>query len=225
MFSAYTEPLFLVAALLALNAMRARSWHWAGFWIFCAVLFRLQAVALFIPLLYLMWKDGPFLRTFSHWMGLGIAGVSGLLYLYIRSWQGSEQTLPFVETELRARLVPPWQSTGYAIETLFSGNATYIDILNLTVTALFIFLMIWGWKKIPLEYNMYTVFSLLIILTRIVENQPLMSMSRYSLTLFPCFYALSLAADHPYLRRVIIYGSILLGLYLSGQFFLWGWVA
>ena len=225
LFSAYTEPLFLVTALLALRAMQSKAWPWAGFWIFCAVLFRLQGVALFVPMLFLMWRDVPFLRKLSHWAGLGIASVSGLLYLYLRSRQGTEHTLPFVETDLRARLVPPWQSIVYSIETLFTGNANFIDTLNLTVTVLFLALIIWGWKKIPLEYTIYTIFSLLILLTRVVETQPLMSMSRYSLTLFPCFYILSLAADNSYLRRVLIYGSILLALYLSGQFFIWGWVA
>ncbi len=147
------------------------------------------------------------------------------MYLYLRFRQGTDQTLPFVETDLRARLVPPWQSMAYAIETLFSGNATFIDTLNLTVSILFLALIVWGWKKIPLEYTIYTLFSLLIILTRVVETQPLMSMSRYSLTLFPCFYTLSLAAENAYLRRVLNYSSILLALYLSGQFFIWGWVA
>ena len=90
---------------------------------------------------------------------------------------------------------------------------------------MFLVLLVWGWKKIPLEYNLYTAVSILIILIRIVETQPLISMSRYSLMLFPTFYAFSLAAENPVLRRVIVYGFILLHLYLSGQFLIWGWVA
>jgi hypothetical protein len=62
-------------------------------------------------------------------------------------------------------------------------------------------------------------------MTRIVETQPLMSMVRYSITLFPSFYVLGLAGENSWIRRAIIYLSILLNLYLSGQFFIWGWVA
>jgi hypothetical protein len=90
---------------------------------------------------------------------------------------------------------------------------------------LFLILLIWGWKRIPVEYDLYTIFSIFIILIRIVDTQPLISMSRYSLLLFPSLYALSLAGENPWLRRAIVYSSILLNLYLCGQFFIWGWVA
>jgi hypothetical protein len=133
--------------------------------------------------------------------------------------------VPFTEAEWHARLVPPWETYWYAVKTLIIGNATFIDTINLGVMTLFLVLLVWGWKKIPVEYNLYTLFSILIILVRIVETQPLISASRYSLMLFPSFYALGLAGENPWLRRTIVYGSVLLNLYLSGQFFIWGWVA
>ena len=224
-FSAYTEPVFLVATLLAFRAMTGRSWHWAGFWIFCAVLIRLQGVALLAPMLFLMWRDQPFLHKTAHWAGLVIAGLGGVVYLYLRSVQAGENTLPLVETTLHARVVTPWQAYGYAVQTLLSGRGHFVDLLNWGIATLFILIMIWGWKRIPLEYNIYTVCSVLIIVIRVVETQPLVSFSRYSLTLFPVFYTLAIAGQNPWTRRVIVYASILLSLYLSGQFFIWGWVA
>jgi hypothetical protein len=224
-FSAYTEPIFLVAALLSFRAMSARAWHWAGFWIFCAILIRLQGVALLAPLLYLMWRDRPFLQKSSHWVGVLVAGMAGLAYLYLRSRVSAEATLPFAENNLHARLVPPWQSYWYAVQTLFSGQATFIDLLNWATATLFIILIVWGWKRIPLEYNIYTVVSMLLIIARVVETQPLVSLSRYSLTFFPVFFTLAVAGSQPLIRRVVVYASIPLSLYLSGQFFLWGWVA
>jgi hypothetical protein len=224
-FSVYSEPVFLIAVLLSLRAMNSRSWAWAGFWVFCAILTRLQGAALLAPMLYLMWRDRPILKKPAHWMGLIIAGIGGLFYLYLRSKQVTRGVVPFVESDWHARLVPPWETYWYAVETILSGNATFIDILNWVIVTLFIILLVWGWRKIPLEYNLYAAFSLLIMLIRIVDTQPLISMSRYSLTLFPAFFALSLTAENAVLRRVIIYTSILLNLYLSGQFFIWGWVA
>jgi hypothetical protein len=111
------------------------------------------------------------------------------------------------------------------VKTIFSGQATFIDVLNWGMVTLFVILFVWGWRKIPLEYDLYVAFTLLIILIRIVETQPLISASRYMLALFPSFYSLSLAAENAILRRIIIYTFIPLNLYLSGQFFLWGWVA
>lgn len=224
-FSAYSEPVFLVFTLLAFQTMRRQQWHWTGFWIFCAILTRLQGVALFVPILYLTWRDRSLLRTLSYWVGLLVAGTSGLFYLYLRSLQVTNGAVPLTEAEWHARLVPPWETYWYAIRTILTGNATFIDALNWAVITLFLILLIWAWKKIPIEYNLYTVFSILIILVRIVETQPLISVSRYSLMLFPSFYILGLAGENPWLRRAIVYGSILLNLYLSGQFFIWGWVA
>src|SRR5688500_7845179 len=225
LFSVYTESLFLVTALLSLRSMRIRSWIWAGFWVFCAILTRLQGVALIIPMLYLMWLDDSFLRKPVHWMGLILPATGSLVYLYLRSMQVTSNVIPFVESELHARLVPPWENYWYAIETLLSSHFSFVDVLNWAVATVFIILLITGWRRIPLEYNLYTAGSLLIMLMRIVETQPLNSMSRYSLTLFPGFFVLGLAGEDPLIRRIIAYTFILLNLYLSAQFFSWGWVA
>jgi hypothetical protein len=224
-FSAYSESLFLVVALLSFRAMQHRNRAWAGFWTFCAILTRLQGAALLAPMLYMMWNDRPAFRKLDHWIGLAVAGFSGFFYLYFRSMQVTGGAVPFAEAAWHARLVMPWETYWYAVRTVLSGHAQFIDVLNWTVMTVFIALLLWGWKKIPLEYNLYTACSILIILIRVVETQPLISMSRYSLTLFPTFYALSLLSENPWIRRLVIYTSIPLNLYLSGQFFLWGWVA
>jgi dolichyl-phosphate-mannose-protein mannosyltransferase len=225
LFSVYTESLFLVTTLLSLSSTRTRTWAWAGFWAFCAILNRLQGAALLLPMVYLMWMDPPFLRKPAHVFGLLLPATGGLFYLYLRSQQVSNGVVPFVESEWHARLVPPWETYWYAIRTLFSGNYTFVDVLNWAAVTLFIILLIWGWRKIPLEYNLYAAGSLLIMLIRIVETQPLISMSRYSLTLFPAFFVLGLLGEKPWIRRLITYTFIPLNMYLSAQFFLWGWVA
>jgi len=225
LFSVYSESVFLVAVLLSLQQMQKRSWAWAGLWAFCAMLTRLQGVALLIPMFYLMWLDHPFLRKPAHWFGLFVSALGGLFYLFLRSKQVTTGAIPFAEADWHAQLVLPWETYIYAIQTLLSGRFTFIDFLNWAITTIFLALLAFGWRKIPLEYNLYTAFSLLIMLSRIVETQPLISMSRYSLTLFPMFFILALTAENAWMRRVIIYTFISLNLYLSAQFFLWGWVA
>jgi hypothetical protein len=225
LFSVYSESLFLFTALLSLQHMRKRSWGWAGFFAFCAILTRLQGAALIIPMIYLMWRDRPFLGRWVHWFGLALPAFGGLFYLYLRSRQVTDGPVPFIESEWHARLVLPWETYWYAVQTLLSGTFTFIDFLNWAVVTLFMILLVSGWRKMPLEYNLYTAFSLLIILIRIVETQPLISMSRYALTLFPSFFILGLLGENPWPRRLIVYIFVPLHLYLSAQFFLWGWVA
>jgi hypothetical protein len=57
------------------------------------------------------------------------------------------------------------------------------------------------------------------------STQPLVSMTRYVLAVFPVFIVLGMWGKNPWVNRVILYTSILLQLYLSAQFILWGWVA
>lgn len=225
LFSAYTESLFLVVSLLALRAMRKGLWAWSGFWIFCAVLTRLQGIALLIPLIYLISRDMTTLRKLHPWAGTSIASLGPLFYIFLRANVPSSSVIPFAEPDLHARLVAPWETYFYAIRFLLAGHFTYIDVLNWSSTTVFIFLLIYGWRKIPLEYNLYALSSLIILLTRVVDTQPLMSMSRYGLTLFPVFYSLTLIGDRPWTRRLITYTLIALNLFLSAQFFGWGWVA
>lgn len=224
-FSAYSESVFLVCTLLALRNMKTPSWPWAGFWIFCAILTRLQGAALLIPMLYLMRADPPFLRKFSHWAGLFLTGLGGLFYLFLRALEGTGSVLPTVESEWQARLAVPGETYLYAIRTLAAGSASIIDLLNFVIATIFLLLIIVGWRNIPMEYNVFMAVNMLIILSRVVETQPLNSMLRFSLTLFPAFYTLGLIGKQPLARRIIVYASVLLALYLSGQFFIWGWVA
>lgn len=227
-FSAYTESMFLVLTLLSLRSMKASVWHWAGFWIFCATLTRVQGVALLFPLLYGLWKYPLFLRRFQHWMGILIAGSGSLFYFYFRS-RYSTSLVPFGssvwEPVWRWNFVPPWEGYLYAVRTLLSGQFNYIDFLNWIACTLFIILLVIGWKRIPMEHNLFVVFNLLIILTRVIETKPLNSMLRYLLTLFPIFFIADVWANRPWKRRLIVYTCLALNAYLSAEFFGWGWVA
>jgi len=84
-------------------------------------------------------------------------------------------------------------------------------------------MLIVGWRKLPIEYSLYTAGSILIMLSRILEGQPLSGMSRFALSLFPMFILLGLIGERPILNRLILYPAILLNLYLSARFWMWGW--
>jgi hypothetical protein len=66
---------------------------------------------------------------------------------------------------------------------------------------------------------------LLVTLMTSVEQRPLNSLSRYTLVFFPTFVLLGLLGHRAWINRLILYPSLALLLYFSGQFFIWGWVA
>src|SRR4030095_5603247 len=87
----------------------------------------------------------------------------------------------FADPAWHARFVPPGEAFLVAVQNIFSGTSNYIDLLNWITTTIVMILVIAGWRKVPVEYNLYAGFSLLVILTRVVEGQPLIAMTRYAL--------------------------------------------
>ena len=226
LLSAYTEALFIVLIVFCLESIRNRKWHWAGFWIFCAILVRLQGVALLLPLVW-----GILQTRFKNirLIDVSFAGLNPAIgmgvYLLIRAVSGDPSVLPFTETNLHARIVPPWENLIYSIEYILNGMAGYIDILNLIVFILFSALLVVHWKKFPIEYALFSAASMIVLTMRLVDTQPLNSMIRYLLTVFPIFYLFGMFADNPWINRLMFAVFLSLNLFLSAQFFLWGWVA
>jgi hypothetical protein len=61
-------------------------------------------------------------------------------------------------------------------------------------------------------------------LLRMTTSQPLVSMVRYVLALFPVFIVLGGWGRNAWVNRLLVYSSVPLQLYLSAQFLMWGWV-
>ncbi len=223
--AAYTEPLFLLATLLALRAMQTRAWLSAGLWCFCAVLLRLQGVALLVPLAYELWSARPLDKRFARVVSLTLPALGLALYLFIRALVGDSAVIPTTEPNLFARLAPPWENYWYGLQTLASGKFLFADVLNFVLTTIVLVAFARSWRKLPRALALYTVASLVILTLRVVESQPLNSMSRYTLTLFPIFMLFGIWGAKGWAQRALVYPSVALALYLSAQFFLWGWVA
>jgi hypothetical protein len=223
-FGAYTEPLFLFVALLALRTMQKGAWLRTGFLIFCAILIRLQGVALLVPLVYVVWRARPFDQKMARLVSLALPAIAIALYLLVRVAGGDPALIPTAEANLRARLAPPWENYFYALQTFASARFNLADVLNFLTTTLFVLALVFGWRRLPPAFALYAAASIIVLTMRLVEMQPLNSMSRYALTLFPIFVLLGVWSKSGWVQRAIVYPSFALALYLSAQFLMWGWV-
>jgi len=223
-FSAYTETLFIFFAIVSLREMGRQRWLLSGLWMFAAILTRLQGIVLVLPYFYIAWNSRHVLKKGRMLAGLAFPSLAVAAYMLLRVVSG-DVVLPFEETELYARIVPPWESLMYAVQFMVKPEFSYIDALNLIVTVLFAALLWRGFSMMPREYWIYAIFSLVLFSMRLVETQPLNSMIRYVLTLFPAFLPLVSWLENRWAERfaVVIFAG--LNLFLCGQFFLWGWVA
>ncbi len=229
LMAAYTESLFLFFALGAFLFALRRRWLIAALFGALAALTRLQGVLLIAPLAYLWWRQ---FNNAEH------DNASRIAYYVLRfiplllipfataaflAWTNLSLLTSYTG-ELHARFVLPWDNLAASVAQLASGRGSLIDALNLLTTLGLGALLVAVWQKLPREYGLYAVAMFLAPLFRMTTTQPLVSMMRYALAIFPVFILWGGWGKNAWVNRAIIYPSLLLQLYLSAQFVMWGWV-
>lgn len=234
----YTESLFILFSLEAIwQAQDGRFWQ-AGFWGLLAALTRLTGWVLIVPLAYKMWRqkaknekrktkmDALALLFSEPGIWLPVVGFAGFVGW---RWLAGFPTLPVIYDRY-------WfQTTGFpgadlvtAVQSMFFGGTArageftlYFDFL---IAILLIAATLITFRKLGITLGLYSAMLLLFILLPTSEFKPLFSFSRYALAFFPTFLLLGMAGKRPWLNRLIIYPSVALTFYFTGQFFSWGWV-
>jgi hypothetical protein len=119
--------------------------------------------------------------------------------------------------------IPGWNLVE-AARRILHGQLLEENLFELSFTILFIVLTVFIWKKLPRIYGIYAAINMLLFLARIGSPQPLVSMTRYVLEIFPAFLILAVWARKPWANRLILYLSWLGLLFFAAQFAIWGWV-
>jgi len=231
LFAAYTESLFLFLALAAFDCARRDKWILAALFGALAALTRLQGVLLVVPLAIVGFRYCVLRIPYD---------VSRITHHAIRTMQYAILLIPLAtlaflaytnlsllasyEGELHARFVLPWENLVAALALIVDGRASFVDGLNLLTTLGFGALLIAVWRALPREYAVYALLMYLAPLFRMTTLQPLVSMDRYVLAIFPAFIWLGARGQNAWVNRAVVYLSFPLQLYLSAQFVLWGWV-
>jgi hypothetical protein len=226
--AAYTESLFLLLTLAAILCAHEKRWWLAGIIGFLASLARLQGVVLLAPLLYAYLRDRGFRLSNLGADLLGpiiVPGGAILFMAYQYLILGSGPLLSTYQTQLYAQFVWPWDNILAVCLKILSPEGTFIDVLNLSLLGIFLAMTVRSFRRVPLEYGIYMAVTVFVLLIRRTTLQPLVSMSRYVLVLFPAFMIWGHWGRDSRVQRLIIYPSVALLLYLSGQFAMWGWVA
>ena len=236
MMAAYTESLFLLFTLGSLLAAMRRQWPFAIMLGTLAALTRLQGVLVIAPLAYMLWRQvqagakgsNPGAKTslavvdyILRSLPLLVIQSATIIFLAFTNLS----LLNAYRGELHAKFVLPWDNVLASISLLMSGQGSFVDALNLIITFGLGVMMFVIWKKLPFEYTLYSLLMLVAPMLRMTTTQPLVSMSRYALAVFPMFIVWADWGQKPWVNRAIVYLSLPLQLYLSAQFFLWGWVA
>lgn len=229
LFAGYSESLFILLAIGALwQGQNGRFWLAASL-AFLAALTRLNGWLLIVPLAYQLWQQRA-VQSKVTIAALGLPLAAPASFLLYRAWLGLPP-IGTVYTEHWYQAVGfPGIDVGTAVRTLFfSGTARageFTLLFDFLVLILLLLATIISYRQLGTTFGLYMTVMLIFILLPTSDVKPLYSFSRYALFFFPLFMLLGTWSEkRPFLHRLILYPSLLLFLYFSAQFFLWGWVA
>ncbi len=237
-FAGYTESLFLLLSVAAFYYMRRRAWLLAGVVGAQASATRVTRIHLLVPFLYEYSRYSNFSWRKVEPRGLvGLATVpTGLLafMLYLRATVGDAFAFGHfqaawqkvftlrlwagpLESLRQILVVQPWAS-------FFEVH----NVINLTALVLFLGTTILAARRLPAAYSLYLVAFWCVTLTSpAIANGypvPLISMSRYVVTLFPVFMAWGLlGTKHTWHDLYLVVATAFLAVF-TVQFLIGGWI-
>ena len=224
LFAGYAESLFLLGAVMSLFSARKNKWFQAGAWGAVVALTRSPGILIFVPLAWAAWsawRNGD--RKAWQAPVITLAGAS-IFPVYVSLGMHLSPLAILSAVGRGGNLAFPGWNLVVAVSRVVHGQLLEENLIELGATLLFILLTVFVWKKLPHLYGIYSVALMALFLTRLGSPQPLVSMARYVIEIFPAFLVLAEWGGRPVVNRVILYLSWLGLLFFSAQFAIWGWV-
>ena len=245
LFAPYSESLFLLLTLGALwLGLRHHQFGWAGVLGLLAALTRLTGWVLVVPLAYHFWErhlgqgkwkidpvGGWHPRLIAKATAVFLPTIGLLLFMLYRSWLGLPPLSNIYAEYWFQRTGIPGSDLLRALRGMVglgTGRAWEFTLwFDFFITLLLLATTVWAffrWHN-KLGWALYAAMLLFFMLLPSSEFKPLYSFSRYALAFFPTFFLLAELGSNGKVHRLILYSSLVLLLYFSAQFFIWGWVA
>ena len=235
----YSESLFLAVSVGAVYCARTGRWGLAGALGALATATRSAGLVLLVPLGIMWWRAGRPLA--GAWLALvpaGLAAFCGVLAL-----SGEDPLAPFQAQEAWMRAfagpfggvvdgaVAAWEGARDVASGTPPAAAPYdprwVDVALFGSLVAGAIGLAGALRRLPPEYSLYAVASLALPLSYPVDGQPLMSLPRFLVVIWPLhlWLALWLSERGATPRRTVlaVFGVGLA--LLSAEFATWGWVA
>ena len=214
----YSESMFLLLAVSAFWGARRGRWVVAGATGALAALTRSVGILLAPALLVEAFHQRAE-RNGSVWAGMTAAGATAAgLFAYLAFWgiRSGEWLAPITRQANWERTPswPPatlWNGTTAAFRYLGEANGGYW-LLDWLLVIPMLAASVYALARLRPSYLVYLWGGLLIPLTFVFEDRPLMSMPRFVLPLFPAFWGLALALERLRIPRTAALAAGALGL-------------
>jgi Mannosyltransferase (PIG-V) len=240
----YTESLFLALSLGALYAARRERWALAAAIGALAAVTRVPGALLVIPLAAMYLKEHRRAGRPLGWLLVVPGALAGYLgYLAARGFGALAPLTEQTGAQHQHRLSGPIETVlaavraaGAGMRSLHAGSiyqptlggpfsAGAENILLLAVLAIAVLALVAAFRRLPLAYGAYAGALLLVCTWSPVAGQPLKSLDRYTLTIFPLWMVAGAWISERRLTRVTLLVSAGLLAFWTFQFATWAWVA
>lgn len=243
LFAPYTEPLFLLCAVLCLLWARQQRWWLAGLAGALATLTRQQGLFLLLPLAWELWEAGGrtprrSLAAWRDWLALGLIPLGLLVWLLYRALALGDlqanvtnpQTLIYSllispsasKVVPHQSFLPPWQALWRALQ-IVAHDPTVDVVVDLTLGAAWLTLLALAWRGMRTSYRIYAiVIGLVSFSYHTGQFFPYMGLPRHLMLAFPVYIGLG-RIIRPRLRPLVIIGGILGMLFLLLLYALEAW--
>jgi Mannosyltransferase (PIG-V) len=242
----YTESLFLALSLGAVYAARRERWALAAGVGGLAAVTHVTGILLVIPVAAMYLAER---RRRRRWSGLGWflvmpAALAGYLgYLAIRGYGALAPLTQQTGAEHGHRLTGPIETSVAAVRAAAAGlrslgagpiyqptlggpfPAGTESIVLLAVLAIAVLALVAAFRRLPLAYVAYAGAALLVCTWSPVAGQPLKSLDRYALTIFPLWMGAGAWISERRMGRATLLVSVALLAFWTLQFATWTWVA
>jgi len=220
----YTEALFMALVLGSFLAARNERWWLAGALGGLAALTRINGLVL-IPALgaeaLTQWLRPPAegRRLRPEWLAIGLVGVGFGVYLLVNQviYDDPFTFLRIQHEHWYKSLAPPWHGIGDVIGWISNDNADNAFMLGWMELA-FITIGLIGTVHAAFRFRPSWFFWMAGNWLLFVSTSFVMSVPRYSLTLFPLFVSLSLATRRAWLYAALAIASTGALIYFAGRF-------
>jgi hypothetical protein len=223
----YPEALLLLLVVLAFYASQKGNWVVAFLAGALASCTRMTGALLVLPLGY-EYLAQTLLRSRRltwHALLLPLTVLPAAAFLCFRQIAGYLPPSDLVYQHWRLVVAPPWQDFANLFQLLVSGEITSKQVLDAAISIPFLFVIIAGFRRMPVSYQLYVASTLLLLFMVVDPVQPLVDLPRHVLVLFPGFMTMGILGENRLVHRIIIYCSTALLTLLAGMFVRWYWVS
>ena len=241
----YTESLFLVLSLATMLAARKERWALAAILGALATLTRVTGILLVVPVLIMHLPSRRAAGRHLAWFLLLPASLAA--YLGFLAANGFSWLAPFTDeaTDWGRRTTGPIGAIVAASLTalrsvgrIAAGAQPIYDPTRFgpfspaaeSLVLLFVLgaataFLVRCFRRLPLEYGAYAAVALVMCISSPVSGQPLVSLDRYVLTIFPLWMVAGAWVAKRGLERPAVVGGAVLLVFYTVQFASWAFVA